>query len=137
MKHVLDAMSKATPRSQRGIGNVVAVYGNVRGASQTPLRTLEAELLERLGGAVAWQPYAAAVRCSAQPLRSAPSSACLSVVVNWKRISQVLRAAHQRACQKYTSRMFLHWYECYGFEADMFAQAFEVLEEAIRNYEAS
>ncbi|CAE8581594.1 unnamed protein product [Polarella glacialis] len=139
MKPVLDSLTKAAPRCLRNSANVLSAHAVLRGVPQQvgSGAAFQADLLERLGGPVLWQPFAADIRCSPTPLRSAPSAARLSVVVNWKRTSQVLRAVHERARQKYASRMFAHWYDCYNFGPDAFAQAFEVIDDVIGNYEAS
>jgi len=142
IKAVMDALARFAPRSLRsGGGNVLAAHGIARGVPQSTMdlsaQGLQTSLLERLGGAVSWQPFSAELRCSCSPLRSAPSFTRMSVVVNWKRISQVLASVSQRARLKYDSRMFLHWYERYGFGHDSFTQAFEVLEDVIGNYSAS
>eukprot|EP00913_Durusdinium_trenchii_P018261 g17158.t1 len=53
------------------------------------------------------------------------------------RVAKPLREAHQQACRKYSSRMFLHWYESYGFGAEDFAEAFETLETIITTYDSA
>lgn len=142
IKPVFDALARATPKTQRcASGNVIAAYGTVRGMPNNVLgsgtKTLQSDLLERLGGAVPWQPFAGELRCSHVPLRQAPASARISVVANWKRTAQVLEAISLRARQKYASRMFLQWYDHYNFGPETFAQAFEVVDEVIANYDAS
>ncbi|CAJ1342281.1 unnamed protein product [Effrenium voratum] len=131
-KSVVEALRRM-PRVARNSRNILAARAVVRGV---PSLEIKAELLERLGGAVSWQPFPVEVQLSQQPLKSAPASRT-SLLVNWKRVTKVLRAVHQQACQKYSSRMFLHWYENYGFGQDIFAEAFEVVERIISNYESS
>ncbi|CAE7369387.1 tubd1 [Symbiodinium natans] len=136
-KPTIDALR--LPRSARNSGNVIAARAVVRGAPKQLLgasSVLKDELLDRLGGAAPWQPFALDVLCGTQSLRSAPAARA-SMLTNWRRVTQVLRGLHARACKKYASRMFLHWYETYGFGPDAFAQAFEQVERTIWNYEGS
>ena len=135
-KPVIEALR--LPRSARNSGNLIAARAVVRSAPKQLVSAnsaLRDELLDRLGGAVPWQPFALDVCCSTQPLRSAPASRA-SILTNWKRVTHSLRGVYSRACSKYASRMFLHWYETYGFGPDGFAQAFEVVESIIHDYEA-
>ena len=135
-KPAVDALR--LPRSIRNSSNVIAARAVVRGATKQLARAtagLRDELLDRLGGAAPWQPFAVDVLCSTQPLHSMPAARA-SILTNWKRVTQILRGVYSRACKKYASRMFLHWYETYGFGQDAFAQAFEAAESTIYNYES-
>lgn len=135
-KPVIDALR--LPRSSRNSQNLIAARAVVRGAHKQLLGSvaLKNELLDKLGGTVPWQPFSLDMLCSTQPLRSAPPARA-SILTNWKRVSQTLRSVHSRACKKYASGMFLHWYETCGFGPDAFAQAFEIVESVICAYEGT
>lgn len=151
LKPALEALSRASGRSasaprssaQRpghsagGAGCVLAAHTVVRGAQVTDSLKVRTEVLDRLGGATAWQAGGVDLRWSATPLRSAPSSVRVSALVNWLRVAPVLRGVTGQARQKYAGRAFVHWYGSHGFEACDFEHAFEVLDTAVADYEAA
>lgn len=141
LRPLLGALTRGAPRVARpatpGGGNVLAMRAVFRGVQPPPTAVISSELLGRFGGAAVWQPHPVDARSSAVFLRSTPSVACASAIVNWKRSGQVLRDVLGRARKKYSSRMFTHWYDSHGFGADVFANAFETISDVVANYEAS
>lgn len=141
LRPLLTALVRGAPRVARPAtpegGNILAMRAVFRGVQPPPADVMSSELLNRFGGAASWQPHPVDARSSAAFLRSAPSAACVSTIVNWKRSGLVLRDVLGRARKKYASRMFTHWYDCHGFGADVFANAFETIGDVVANYEAS
>eukprot|EP00929_Paragymnodinium_shiwhaense_P057163 TRINITY_DN28610_c0_g1_i1.p1 TRINITY_DN28610_c0_g1~~TRINITY_DN28610_c0_g1_i1.p1 ORF type:complete len:482 (+),score=90.48 TRINITY_DN28610_c0_g1_i1:94-1446(+) len=144
VKPAMDALVRGAPRMPKGSGSVLAAHAVVRGAA-VDAGAAKRELLGRLGGSVSWQPFCGEVLCSSAPLRSAVAPknnasggrVTMSVLLNWKPVAETLRGVVHTARKKRAAGAFAHWYSSYGFGDDMFAQSFEVLEEAIGNYDAA
>jgi len=136
----MTALVQAAPRVPRisvASGSVLGSRVVIRGARVTDATLVTSELLERLGGAASWQPFAADLRFHTAPLRSAPQAVRISTMVNWKRQAHVIRAIVTQGRAKHASRAFAHWYERCGLGPENFAHAFEVLDEVAANYEAA
>lgn len=139
-RQLLDSLGRTMPRVAKDSGSVLAAHAVVRGSQgqqASDANALGADLLDRMGGSVAWQALGLDMQPNAPALRSAPASTRISVLTNWKRSAQVIGSVVSQARQKYAARMFLHWYERYGFEPDVFAHAFEVLDDVVMNYKAA
>merc|ERR1712150_384000 len=96
----MEALARATPRMPRamdGCGAMLAGQAVVRGSHVSQVKKFRTDLLDRLGGAASWQPFALETHCAATPLRSAPTSSRISVLVNWKRVAHVLKPLIARA----------------------------------------
>mmetsp|Transcript_57287 Transcript_57287/g.113830 ORF Transcript_57287/g.113830 Transcript_57287/m.113830 type:complete len:441 (+) Transcript_57287:96-1418(+) len=140
IKNAMTALVQAAPRVPRisvASGSVLGSRVVIRGARVTDATLVTSELLERLGGAASWQPFAADLRFHTAPLRSAPQAVRISTMVNWKRQAHVIRAIVTQGRAKHASRAFAHWYERCGLGPENFAHAFEVLDEVAANYEAA
>mmetsp|Transcript_88755 Transcript_88755/g.286817 ORF Transcript_88755/g.286817 Transcript_88755/m.286817 type:complete len:171 (-) Transcript_88755:214-726(-) len=147
VKPALEALSRAAGRgsatavrssgTRAGGGSVLSAYAVLRGASLLDVAPVRGDLLDRLGGAVAWQPHGLDLRHSAAPLRSAPKSVHVSALVNWKRTGQVIGSVAETARKKYNSGMFVHWYHRNGFGPGDFEHAFETLETVVSDYNAA
>eukprot|EP00435_Cladocopium_sp_Y103_P013055 s1032_g3.t1 len=131
-KLIMDSLRRL-PRSPRNSQNLFSARCVVRGILEVS-EQLKLELLERLGGAMPVKSAPIDLQTSPQPLKTTPSSR-VSIVMNWRRITKVFRKVYHQAQQKYASRMFLHWYENFGFGADVFAEAFETLGSVVKSYE--
>lgn len=131
-KLIMDSLRRL-PRSPRNSQNLFSARCVVRGVLEVS-QQLKLELLERLGGAMPIKSAPIDLQTSPQPLKTSPSSR-VSIVMNWRRITKVFRDVYHQAQQKYASRMFLHWYENFGFGADVFAEAFETLGSVVKSYE--
>jgi len=139
-RQLVTALTRSAPRVARtpaGGGSVLAAQVVVRGAQVPDPKKLGNELVDRLGGITPWQPFGTHLRCSPTPLQSAPGTARICMLVNWKRTGQVLGEVVAQARRKYAGRTFTHWYERYGFGPDMFAHAFEALDDIVANYDSA
>lgn len=107
---LLTALARSLPRTSRPAegGLTLGAQAFVRGLQAPATDKFRCDILEKLGGPVAWQPHALEVRSSHVPLSSARSSARVDVVVNWKRISNVLGVVLAKARKKHGSRAFVH-----------------------------
>merc|ERR1712232_1127211 len=92
------------------------------------------DLLQRMGGPVSWQNFGINIQPNVPSLRSAPASTRASTFVNWKRSAEVIGSVVAQARRKYAAGMFLHWYNRYAVGPDVFAHAFEVLDDVVMNY---